>query len=263
MRRLSKRMAQIGTMVGLDPQKIGLTIKGLPFFIRDYRQLKKQMRDQSFPLGRSFPCLTERFGSSGDGKSIYFLQDLFVAQRVFLNKPVLHVDVGSRVDGFVAHLATFRTIRVFDIRHLENNIPNVEFIQADMMSELPESLHACCDSVSSLHAIEHFGLGRYGDPVCWNGHILGMNNLTRILKLGGKLYFSVPIGPQRVEFNAHRVFSVGWLLEFFAKNYNVDQFSYIDLGVLHRNVQLTDEAVRDNFGCHYGCGIFELTKMRD
>ena len=132
-----------------------------------------------------------------------------------------------------------------------------------MMKDLPKELTSYCDSVSSLHAIEHFGLGRYGDPVCWNGHVLGMDNLTRILQVGGKLYFSVPIGPQRIEFNAHRVFSVQWLLDYFSNNYKIDQFSYIDMGVLHRNVQLADEAVRINFGCRYGCGIFEMTKVRD
>ncbi len=263
MRGLSKKMAKIGAMVGLDPQKIGLTIKGLPFFVRDCRQLKKQMRDQSFPLGRAFPCLTERFGSSGDGKSIYFLQDLFVAQRVFLNSPTTHVDVGSRIDGFVAHVAAFRKVKVFDIRSQECQIPNVEFVQADMMSELPKELYSCCDSLSSLHAIEHFGLGRYGDPVCWDGHIRGLNNLGLLLRVGGTLYLSVPIGPQRIEFNAHRVFSVRWLLDYFAQNYKVEQFSYIDQGVLHPDVTLDEIGVRNNFGCHYGCGIFELTKARD
>ena len=29
------------------------------------------------------------------------------------------------------------------------------------------------DSVSCLHAIEHFGLGRYGDPIDVFGHIKG------------------------------------------------------------------------------------------
>ena len=122
------------------------------------------------------------------------------------------------------------------------------------MHELPEALHACCDSVSSLHAIEHFGLGRYGDPLCWDGHVRGLDNLTRLLKVGGKLYFSVPIGEQRIEFNAHRVFSIQWLLDSFSKNYTVNQFAYIDSRILHQNVQLTDDLVRENCGCRYGCG---------
>jgi hypothetical protein len=58
-----------------------------------------------------------------------------------------------------------------------------------------------------------FALGRYGDDVIFNGHLIGFDNLHSILKVYGKLYFSVPIGPQRIEFNGHRVFSVRYLLE--------------------------------------------------
>ena len=79
------------------------------------------MKDQSFPLGSCFSCVTERFTSSGDEGSTYFLQDLFVARNIFANNPCTHIDVGSRVDGFVAHLATFRKVKVFDIRPLKND----------------------------------------------------------------------------------------------------------------------------------------------
>ena len=35
---------------------------------------------------------------------------------VSFNNPLKHVDVGSRIDGFVAHLACMREVEVFDIR---------------------------------------------------------------------------------------------------------------------------------------------------
>jgi len=93
-----------------------------------------------------------------------------------------------------------------------------------------------CDSLSCLHAIEHFGLGRYGDPVNYDVYLLGLNNLYCILKKGGKLYFSVPIGPQRIEFNAHRIFSISYLLELFDGKYHIDSFSLVDdQGHLHEN----------------------------
>ena len=41
-----------------------------------------------------------------------------------------------------------------------------------------------CDSVSCLHALEHFGLGRYGDPVDPDGHLKGFRNLRRIVQGG-------------------------------------------------------------------------------
>lgn len=262
-RRLEKTIALMGDLVGINPKAMCGTVRGVPQYIRDFLSFKRQMRNQEFPLGHVFPCLTERFCDSGDAQSVYFQQDLFVAQRVFKNGSDTHVDVGSRIDGFVAHLATFRKVKVFDIRPLDCCNANIEFVQADMMGELPSEFHSCCDSLSSLHAVEHFGLGRYGDPVCWNGHVRGLANLDRLLRVGGKLYFSVPIGPQRVEFNAHRIFSVKWLLDYFAYNYKVDQVSYIDQGVLHPDVVLDEKGICTNFGCKYGCGIFELTKKRN
>ena len=119
-----------------------------------------------------------------------------------------------------------------------------------------------CDSLSCLHALEHFGLGRYGDPVRFDGYVVGLNNLRNILKREGKFYFSVPIGPQRIEFNAHRVFSLKHLLALFDSSYRIDSFSFVDdKGDLFENVELTINEIERNFGCHYGCGIFEMTRL--
>jgi len=84
-----------------------------------------------------------------------------------------------------------------------------------------------CDSISCLHALEHFGLGRYGDRIDYQGHLLGWNNIYKILKRGGNFIFSVPIGIQRIEFNAHRVFSIEYLLTMIKGRYQIDSFSYV------------------------------------
>ncbi|MBN1123869.1 MAG: DUF268 domain-containing protein [Sedimentisphaerales bacterium] len=200
---------------------------------------------------------------SGSAKGHYFHQDLLVARRIYQNQPNLHVDVGSRVDGFVAHVASFRPIVILDIRPLSNekSISNLRFIQADLTAPIEDKFVDYCDSLSCLHALEHFGLGRYGDSVNYDGYMLGLNNFWKILKQGGKFYVSVPIGPQRIEFNAHRVFSVSFLLECFSDKYHIDQFSFVDdRGDLYENIPITDADAENNFGCVYGCGIFEMTK---
>ena len=161
----------------------------------------------------------------------------------------------------MAHVAAFRRIQVIDIRAAPESIPNVEFIQLNLMS-IDDSYTEYCDSISSLHAIEHFGLGRYGDPIDSEGHIRGLDNIYKMLKPNGKFYFSVPIGPLRVEFNAHRVFSIGYLLDLFSRLYRIDSFSFVgDDGKLYENVALTSDIVDTNCGCKYGCGIFEMTKL--
>jgi hypothetical protein len=69
-----------------------------------------------------------------------------------------------------------------------------------------EGLEGYCDSLSCLHALEHFGLGRYGDPIDPSGFERGLCNMASLLTKGGIFYLSVPIGIDRVEFNANRVF---------------------------------------------------------
>ncbi|WP_413857596.1 DUF268 domain-containing protein [Candidatus Aalborgicola defluviihabitans] len=49
-------------------------------------------------------------------------------------------------------------------------------------------------------------MGRYGDPIDPLGYQKGLSNMIAFLKQGGTFYLSIPIGQERVEFNAFRVF---------------------------------------------------------
>ena len=237
-------------------------LKGMPTFLKDYRKIRRQAGQSKsiFPFGKSYPCLMDRDQESGALAEHYFYQDLYVARKVFQNNPVRHVDIGSRIDGFVSHVASFREIEVLDVRDLHLAIPAIRFTRADLTSRnFP--LGDYCDSLSCLHALEHFGLGRYGDPVDFDGHLTGWENMNKILKKGGKFYFSVPIGEQRIEFNAHRVFSLAYLLGLMENRYAIDSFAYInDAQEFIADAVLDEASIRNNFGCRYGCGIFELTK---
>lgn len=250
--------------LGFDLKKFLYSFRGLPYYFNDFRVLKWQEKNSSkrFVFGKPNLCLDDRFAESGNVKGHYFYQDWLVASRIFQNNPEIHVDVGSRVDGFVAHVASFRSIRVIDIRPLTTHIPQIDFVSADLMQPLKDELIGCCDSLSCLHTLEHFGLGRYGDPVNYDGYLIGLNNLSGLLKQNGKFYFSVPIGPQRIEFNGHRVFSCNYLLELFDGKFKIDSFSFVDDdGDLHADVPLKKDDILNNFGCTYGCGIFEMTKI--
>ena len=195
----------------------------------DLRKLEEQAKNSKvlFPVSGLYPCYEDKKDNAGRLMLHYFFQDIFVAQQIFKNKPVRHIDIGSRVDGFVAHVATFREVEVFDIRPLEITVPNIRFTQADLMN-LDDKNIACTDSVSCLHALEHFGLGRYGDPISYDGYLEGFKNITKLLKSGGTLYFSVPMGVQRIEFHAHRVFSFNYLFQIVSQNFSVDSFSYVN-----------------------------------
>jgi hypothetical protein len=250
-------------LTGFQPRSLIRNMTRLPGYLRAWRELQRQSRGstESFELGTLFPILDERSKPAGSARGHYFHQDLLVAQRIFQRQPRRHIDVGSRVDGFVAHVATFRDIEVIDVRPLISTTPRIRFLCADLMAELPPSLIGCTDSLSCLHAIEHFGLGRYGDPVCFDGHLAGLANLHRMLQPGGTLYLSTPVSRrQRVEFNAHRVFSLPYLLDRLAASFELQSFAYVgDDGELRVEADPHGPAARETFGLRYGCGIFELT----
>jgi hypothetical protein len=111
------------------------------------------------------------------------------------------------------------------------------------------------ESVSSLHVAEHFGLGRYSDPIDPNACFRFMSALERVLSPHGTLYFSVPIGRERVEFNAHRVFAPKTILDRFSRLQLVS-FSFVgDDGKLYEDWSPLDLPISE-----MACGLFEFTK---
>lgn len=202
----------LNTQLGVNLIRTYRFLWGAPRFVRDLLAFKRL-----YPHRVNYkPCLHDWYESGGGTRSEYFVQDLLVSRAVFANTPVKHVDVGSRVDGFVANVASFREIEVFDVRETSSSVDGIKFKVVDFMS-LPDSLVDYCDSVSCLHALEHFGLGRYGDPIDPDGYRKGLENLARILNEKGRLYLSVPVGVERVEFNANRVFSANRILSLAEK----------------------------------------------
>lgn len=248
---------------GFDAKKFVRAInrKKTNWFYTDLEELKRQKgTNRTFEFGSMSPVFKDKSDEGGIMKGHYFHQDLYVARLINLANPKKHLDIGSRTDGFVAHVASYREIELIDIRTITNNVKNIVFRQTNLM-ELPSDLIDYCDSISSLHAIEHFGLGRYGDPIDYFGYLKAINNIAKILIDGGKFYFSVPIGPQRIEFNAHRVFSLEYLINILSPNFLIESFSYVDdKGAFFEDVELIKDKIKSNYACYYGCGIFTLIK---
>ena len=208
-------------------------------------------------ITHNYPIYEDFKEQAGTATGHYFHQDLLVATFINQAKPIRHIDVGSRMDGFVAHVASYRDIEVLDVRPLKNTGHNqIKFMQANLM-ELNDSLVGICDSLSCLHALEHFGLGRYGDPVDPKGHLKGFNNFHKMLKSGGTLYVSFPIGKSEVHFNAHRVFDPTEILDWSKNLFELMRFDYVDdKGNLHCNASLTSP-----LKLSYRCGIYTLRKI--
>lgn len=247
----------LSAQFGFDPRRMVRSIRGIPRYVAGWFRFRRKYKGRLDIL----PCLYDWYEEGGSTKNEYFWQDLHVAQKIHLANPAKHVDIGSRIDGFVAHVASFREIVVFDIRPVTSLIPGVVFRQADLMNP-PEVFIEYCDSLSSLHALEHFGLGRYGDPIDPHGYAAGLGNMARILRPGGLFYLSVPVGKERVEFNAHRIFDPRSLVRLAATNgLLLREFAWI--GPSRTLIQSSgSEQDMDELGkLRYALGIFTFVKQ--
>ena len=235
MKKIAKPLAAAPLHIGIDLKKIA-NFKHLPRYLSQ----KKQFMNLGGEVSRTYPVLSDYAQSAGSARGHYFHQDLLVASFINKANPNRHIDIGSRIDGFVAHVASFRKIEVMDIRALsDTGHENISFMKADLM-KMDNANENITDSISCLHAIEHFGLGRYGDSLDPEGHKKGFNNILRMLKADGTLYISFPIGnSNEVHFNAHRVFHPQDVFRWASDTHAIKlkRFDYVDdAGNLHQDV---------------------------
>ncbi len=242
--------------IGFDPRRVR-SIRNYPKYRGQYKEFEKL----GGVVTHRFAILGDYDDQAGSAKGHYFHQDLLVASFIHANNPARHIDIGSRIDGFIAHVASFRPIEVMDVRTLNGTgHKNISFIKADLMKR-DSAQNNITDSISCLHAIEHFGLGRYGDPVDPRGHIKGFNNILRMLKPDGTLFISFPIGKKNeVHFNAHRVFHPKDIFTWAEDkdSLKLERFDYVDdAGELHQdvNIETTELDVAA------GCGIYTFKKI--
>ena len=134
--------------------------------------------------------------------SHYFYTNGWAMRRIISSQPRLHVDVASQV--IIANLLAGDIPVVFlDYRPLQTKLSGLTCLGGDLL-HLPFRDQSM-SSLSSLHVIEHIGLGRYGDPLDPAGTSKAARELARVLSPGGNLFLSAPVGKPRLCFNAHRI----------------------------------------------------------
>src|ERR1700687_2885292 len=102
-------LARLLLNIGTDPRRIA-ALRNYP----NYRAQCRQFRKLGGTITHSYPILTDYDAAAGSASGHYFHQDLLVASFIHDKKPARHIDIGSRIDGFVAHVASFRNIEVMD-----------------------------------------------------------------------------------------------------------------------------------------------------
>lgn len=223
----------------------------LPRYLNSWRKYARLAGRNTPRLIDSYPCLLERVRETPFDPH-YFFQGAWLARRLSAARPVEHVDVGSSVLTISVTSAIVPTLFV-DYRPLRTKLSGMQSVGGNL-TRLPfgtDSLR----SLSCLHVLEHVGLGRYGDPLDPDGSRKAGAELARVLSPGGRLYLSVPVGRERVCFNAHRVFNPETVVQTFG-GLALVHFSLID----DQGQFIPDASHSAAALCEYGCGLFEFTK---
>lgn len=133
------------------------------------------------------------------------------------------LDIGSSISTLVtlSPIIKIVSLEARDIKIEEFSDLNISFKKGEAQN-IPFD-DETFDIVSSLHAVEHFGLGRYGDSIDFYGDINGLKEMHRVLKPNGTFLVSVPITKhlnEAIYFNEQRVYSN----ELFSKMLNSTGF---------------------------------------
>ena len=239
-------------LFGIDFKKI-LNLSSLPRYFKDYFKFKKK----GGKTRNTYICLEDFNNEATEFKNQFFHSDLIVSQKIFEQNPKDHLDIGSRIDGLVSHVASYRSLDFADIRNIKI-FPhkNINIQQIDIGDENLKIVKKY-SSISSVGVLGHVGLGRYGDKVDPYGHLKSFKNISKLADKSAILYLMVPIGKEGVEFNSHRVFKAFNIIEIFKKlNFDLIEFNFVDdSGELHlkSNIKETEKL-------NFGGGIFIFKK---
>jgi len=201
-----------------------------------------------------YPCLNDNTPFTGFDRH-YVFHVAWACRIVHEISPSMHIDFSSSL-YFCTTLSAFVPVTFYDYRPADLQLSGLRSLRGDLTSiELPNN---SVESISCLHTIEHVGLGRYGDPIDYDGDLKAIAELKRVVKPGGSLLFVTPVGKSRIQFNAHRIYSYDQVLDMF-EGFELKEFSLVpdrsEDGGLMRNAtkELSDAQ-------WYGCGCFWFVK---
>ena len=141
-------------------------------------------------------------------------QCAFVADILAKFNPQTILDIGSYrlfIEGLLSHYK----VTTIDVRIRKPMNTNEVVITSDAKKlNLPNNDF---DSVTSCCALEHFGLGRYGDEIDLGADKRAFDEMVRVLKPNGHLVFTTTITRAKptILFNAHRVYNYKILQNFY------------------------------------------------
>ncbi len=137
----------------------------------------------------------------------------FAAERLRDLRPESILDIGS-YRHFILGLLAYYSVATLDVRPRAAIVPNETAVTGDAKSiAFPDNSFA---AVLSLCALEHFGLGRYGDEFDPRADAKAFAEMIRVVKPGGVLIFTTTITAihPAIAFNAHKIYNYKMIKSF-------------------------------------------------
>lgn len=186
----------------------------------------------------------------------HYVYHLAWAARVLkqINLPE-HTDISSLL-YFPTILSAFIKVNFYDFRPAQLSLDNLSSNHCDLTNLQFED--NSLQSLSCMHTVEHIGLGRYGDPIDYDGDLKAINELKRVVKVGGNLLFVVPIGKARIQYNAHRIYNYDQIINYFSEFY-LNEFTLIPDNEAEGGLIRNANKIQSNMQ-NYGCGCFWFIK---
>lgn len=229
------------------------------WFFADFATLRSQSaeKQERFTLLKTdfYPCVSDRTNTTPLDRH-YIYHPAWAARIIAHTSPSVHIDISSTLH-FSTMLSAFIKTEFYDYRPAEIELNNFLSKRADLTRLFFDSNSV--RSLSCMHTVEHVGLGRYGDPVDYEGDLKAMAELARVLAPGGCLLFVTPVGCEnRIFFNAHRIYTAMAIAEHFRSlGLQLVEFSYIPENSGSMVIAQPHSFVTAD---KYGCGCFWFTK---
>lgn len=171
--------------------------------------IEQRVRQEESPSFSIQACLADLaagrrdFGYPGHDTTVFRLLSSLVAERN-LRKGA---DIGCESGCFPAMqlVCGIEKCTMFEIRQVCSDHPRVEVRLCDLSKE--SDLKPEFDLLTCLSTIEHVGLGRYGDALDPWGDMKLAKNLRKLVRPGGIILLSFPVGVGCVVFNLHRIYT--------------------------------------------------------
>lgn len=177
-------------------------------------------------------------------KSRYDFECAFFAAQIAVHKPARILDIGS-YRLFVLGLAAGHCVTTLDVRPISGCNPAEAILKGH--AEAIPCPDASFNAVLCLCALEHFGLGRYGDKFDPEGDMKGLSEMMRVLTPGGQLYLSVPItrDTPHIVFNAHRIYTPSLLDSMLGSSFRCSAQTFYSM---ESNLEIAEESICTTLG---------------